>query len=215
MIFDKRGGHSSLTVAYFLRGKLSPGPDLHFPIGDGGEVNLRFVPRGKPEETTLPGCKGGPQIVEKGALVGTLRFRGKGEFTTIDAHRAHVVVARVPPMTCRKPKASKNLLTVGIGAPGAEVPEEFVQLIAGSVPGSPTFDADLFEENGVGVDGQELPDFPDFSASISRHEGGAEVSYAASLTGTPSSFGVPESLDPRRPRRSNRPRRSRARRPSR
>jgi hypothetical protein len=127
--------------------------------------------------------------------VGTFRFRGKGEFTTIDAHRAHVVIGRVPRMTCRKLKTPKNILTVGLPASGNEVPEEFVQLIAGSVPGSPTFDADLFEENGVGVDGQELPDFPDFSASVSRREGGAEVSYAASVTGRPNSFGVPESLD--------------------
>lgn len=196
LIFNKRIGDSFLTVAYFVRGKQSPGPDLHFPVGNKGEVNLRFVPRGQPEETTLPGCKGGPQVVEKGALVGTLRFRGKAEFTTIDGHRAHVVVARVPPMTCRKLRTPKNLLTVGLPASGNEVPEEFVQLIAGSGPGSPTFDADLFEENGVGIDGQELPDFPDFSASISRREGGAQVSYSASLTGRPSSFGVPQSLAP-------------------
>jgi hypothetical protein len=196
LIFDKRVGHSFLTVAYFMRGKLAPGPDLRFPIGNEGEVNLRFVPRGRPEETTLPGCKGGPQITEKGGLVGTVRFRGKGGFTKIDTHRAHVIVFRAPPMTCRKPKTPNNILTVGLPASGNEVPEEFVQLIAGSVPGSPTFDADLFEENGVGIDGQELPDFPDFSASISRREGGAEVSYAASMTGRPSSFGVPESLDP-------------------
>ncbi len=196
LIFNKHVRHGSLIVAYFMRGKLSPGPDLRFPIGDEGEVNMRFVPSGRPEETTLPGCKGGPQVVEGGALIGTLRFRGKGGFTTIDAHRAHVVVARVPPMTCRKPRTSKNILTVGIGAPGSEVPKEFVQLIAGSVPGSPSFDADLFEESGVGVDGQELPEFPDFSASIDDLEGSTEVAYAANVTGRPNSFGVPGSLDP-------------------
>jgi hypothetical protein len=196
LIFNKRFGHSSLTVAYFLGGKLSPGPDLHFPIGNEGEVNLRFVPHGQPEETRLPGCEGGPQITEKGVLVGTVRFRGKGGFTKVDTHRGHVIVFRAPPMTCRKLKTPKNIDVLGLPASGGEVPEGFVRLIAGSRRGSPVFDANLFEENGVGVDGQEFPDFPDFSASISLREGGAEVSYAANASGRPNSFGVPESLDP-------------------
>jgi hypothetical protein len=196
LIFNKGARHGSLTVAYFLRGKMSPGPNLHFPIGNEGEANFRFVPRGQPEETTLPGCKGAPPVVEEGALVGTFRFRGRSGFTTIDAHRAHVVVAWVPPMTCRKVKTPKNVVTVGLPASGGEVPEGFVRLIAGSRPGRPIFDADLFEEKSVGIGGREFPDFPDFSASISRREGGAEVTYAADITGRPSSFGVPESLTP-------------------
>jgi hypothetical protein len=193
LFFRKGVRQGGLSVAYFLREKLPPGPDLHFPIGNAGEVNLRFVPRGRPEETTLPGCKGGPQVIEKGFLVGTVRFRGRGGFTTVDAHRTHVIVFRSPPMTCRKVKAPRNIVTVGLPASGGEVPEGLERLIAGSRPGSPIFGAlRLEEEKGV-IGGGELPDF---SASISRRESGAEVTYAADVSGRPNSFEVPESLDP-------------------
>jgi hypothetical protein len=193
LIFHKAVGHGGLSVAYFLRGKLSPGPDLHFPIGDEGEVNLRFVPHGEPEETMLPGCKGGPQVVEEGALVGTVRFRGRDRFTTVDAHRAQVTVARMPSMTCREVKTPKNVDVLGISATGGEVPEGFVRLIAGSRPGSPIFNANLLrEEKGV-IGADELPGF---SASISRRESDAEIASSVFVAGVPSNFRVPESLDP-------------------
>jgi hypothetical protein len=57
LIFDKRVGHSFLTVAYSVRGKLSPGPDLHFPIGKEGEVNLRFVHAAGPKKPRSPAAR--------------------------------------------------------------------------------------------------------------------------------------------------------------
>jgi hypothetical protein len=193
LIFHKAIPSGGLTVAYFPRRRLPSGADLHFPIGNEGEVNLRFVPRGQPEETTLPNCKGGPQVVEEGALVGTVRFRGRDGFTRIDAHRAHVTVARMPPMTCRKVKTPRNIVTLGIPAAGGEVPEGLARLIVGSRPGRPFFDALLLEEEKGVIGGQELPDF---SASIRRREGDFDVIYSADVSGTPNSFGVPESLGP-------------------
>jgi hypothetical protein len=154
LIFHKRIPRGGLTVAYFPRRRLPSGADLHFPIGNEGEVNLRFVPRGQPEETTLPYCKGGPQVVEEGVLVGTVRFRGRDGFTKIDAHRAHVTVARMPPMTCRKVKTPRNIVTLGIPAAGGEVPEGLARLIVGSRPGSPMFYSALLEEE-KGVIGNE------------------------------------------------------------
>jgi hypothetical protein len=193
LIFHKAVSHGGLSVAYFLRGKLPPGPDLHFPIGNEGEIDLRFVPRGQPEEETPRGCEGGPQVIKKGTLVGTVRFRGRGGFTTVDTHRVHVIVFRAPPMTCRKVKTPKNVDVLGIPASGGEVPENFVRLIAGNRPGSPVFDADLLGEVKGVIGGQE---FPGFSASISHREGGAEMTSSAFIAGVPSSFRVPESLDP-------------------
>ncbi|HEX3363100.1 MAG TPA: hypothetical protein VHS74_19050 [Solirubrobacterales bacterium] len=190
---SKRVPRGTVVVDYSLRRRLPPDPDLHFQIGDEGEVNLRFVHEGKPEETTLPHCKGGPQIAEKGVLVGTLRFRGKTGFTRVEAHRVPVVLGRSAPMTCRRMKTPSNILTVGLPASGGEVPEGWVQLIVGGRPGSPQFGADLLEaEEGV-IGGPELPEF---FASISRREGGSEVISSAFLAGTANSFGVPESLEP-------------------
>jgi hypothetical protein len=192
LIIHKAIGHGGLSVAYFLRGKLSPGPDLHFPIGDEGEVNLHFVPRGRPEETPLPGCKGGPQVIEEGTLVGTVRFRGRDGFTTVDTHRAHVIVARVPSMTCREVETSTNIVGVGLPASGGEVPDGMTRLIAGSRPGNQIFGASLLGEEGVICGGE----FPGFSASISRREGGAEMASSAFVAGVPSNFRIPGSLDP-------------------
>jgi hypothetical protein len=191
LIFSKSISHGGIDRVYSLRKRLPPGPDLHFPIGDEGEVNLRFVPRGKPEETTLPGCKGGPQVVEEGALIGTVRFHGKKGFTAVDAHRTRVTVARVPPMNCRKVKTPNNVFGVGLPASGGEEPDGLVRLIAGIRPGRPVFVADILKEGGI-----EEPELPELSASISGHEGGANVSSSVVVAGIPSSFRDPGSLQP-------------------
>jgi hypothetical protein len=191
--FDKRVRRGWLSFNYFLRRRLPAGPDLRFSIGDDGEVNLRFVPHGQPEETTPPNCKGGAQVVEEGALVGSIRFRGKAGFTKVEAHRVHATVARISPMICRDVKTPSKVMTVGIPASGGEVPEGFVQLLVGSRPGSPQFSADLLEaeEEVIGA-----PELPSFFAAISRSEGNSEVVSSAFLAGRPNSFVVPESLDP-------------------
>ena len=38
------------------------------PSADEGEIDMRFVPRGRPEETTLPGCEGGPGLGTEAVL---------------------------------------------------------------------------------------------------------------------------------------------------
>jgi hypothetical protein len=190
---SKRIPRGTFVVDYSLRRGLPPGPDLHFRIGDEGEMNLRFVPHGQPEETTLPHCKGGPQVAEKGVLVGTVRFRGKGGFTRVEAHRVPVVLGRSAPMICRHIKPSNNIITIGLPAHGGEVPEGWVQLIVGSRPGSPQFGAELLEAEEEAIGGPELPTF---LASISRREGGSRVSSSAFLAGTSNNFRVPESLEP-------------------
>jgi hypothetical protein len=191
--FDKQVRRGEVSFNYFLRRRLPAGPGLHFPIGDDGAVNLRFVPHGQPEETTPPSCKGGAQVVEEGALVGTIRFRGKDGFTKVEAHRVHATVARIAPMLCRDVKTPSTVMTVGIPASGGEVPEGWVQLIVGSRPGSPQFGADLLEaeEEVIGA-----PELPSFFASISRSERDSEVVSSAFLAGRPNSFVVPESLEP-------------------
>jgi hypothetical protein len=190
---SKRIPRGSFVVNYSLHRRLPPGPDLHFRIGDEGEMNLRFVPQGQPEETTPPNCKGGPQVAEKGVLVGTVRFGGKDGFTRVEAHRVPVELGRSAPMICRHIKPSSNVITVGLPAHGGEVPEGWVQLIVGSRPGSPQFGAALLEAEEEAIGGPELPIF---LASISRREGGSGVSSSAFLAGTSNNFRIPDSLEP-------------------
>jgi hypothetical protein len=189
--FERTTGHGDAQfVDYRVRRRMPPGPDLHFRLGAKGEFDLRFVPR-KTKEEEYPRCKGGPEIVERGRFVGTIRFRGRRGFTEVDAHKTNGIVSRTPPQTCRRHKAA-GVETLGISEGEASaVPEGTLELIAGTGGSGPHFNAFRFDKPGF-----PEPLFQSFDASIYRREPGLTVTSLATVHGTAGDFVSPEPSEP-------------------
>lgn len=202
-VFDRRadvsfskiahqGGLQSLT--YSLRRRIAPGPDIHFRLGLHGKVDLRFVP-GKREARRLPGCTGGPSITESGYFVGTIHIRGQHGLGAIDVHRTAGVVAKEPPLVCRRVKPKNGSVTVGVTAYGGgrpSVPEGALELIAGAPSNHIRFEALRVEEpEAIGA-----KPFLTFNASIVRRQGDVTMVSSADASGLGHGFVSPERDEP-------------------
>jgi hypothetical protein len=165
-----------LLTTYSLHHRLPAGPDLHFRLGKEGDVDLHFV-RDHTVEHAYPECQGGPEISEVGHFVGTLRLRGRGGFTRVEAHRVRGSVTRVRPRTCHRRKSSGSsfgLVSVSASKGVPPVPKGALELIAGTPDGHLHLEALRFEEARSA--GSE---FETFDAWIENREGGAIVTSSA------------------------------------
>lgn len=174
---EKQVGHQGmLLVTYAPRRRLPTGPDIRFRLGREGDVDLRFVPD-QVAEHEYSNCTGGPEIVERGHFVGTIRFRGREDFARAEAHRVDGLVTRTPPHRCRREKSRNgvNAITVGIGTGTPGVPKGALELIAGTADRKLQFTGYRSEER------LPLPPTETFLASIEQVESG--------FTATSSAFG--------------------------
>jgi hypothetical protein len=170
------GHHGVLVTTYSLRHRLPVGPNLHFRLGNEGEVDLRFV-LDHTVEHAYPECEGGPEIDEVGHFVGTLRLRGRGGFTQVDTHRVRGSVTRVHPRTCHRQKSSGSsfgLIAVSASKGVPPVPKGALELIAGTPDGHLHLEALRFEEPASA--GSE---FATVEAWVEHREGGTIVTSSA------------------------------------
>jgi hypothetical protein len=190
---DKRVGHQGLiSVDYRLHRRLPVGPDIRFRLGKEGDVDLRFVPD-RVVEHGDPNCTGGPEISERGHFVGTIRFRGRRDFTHIVAHRVDGLVTRTPPHRCRREKSTNGQsfsfgASTGTGTPS--VPKGALELIAGTADGKLQFTGYRFEERAP------LPPTETFLAWIERVEPGFTATSSAFGGISQGSFVSPEPKEP-------------------
>jgi hypothetical protein len=172
------GHHGLLSTVYALRHRLPVGPDLRFRLGGEGRVDLRFV-RDHTVEHEYPECTGGPEISEVGHFVGTIRLRGRQGFTRVESHRAPGSVTHVSPRTCHRDKSSAGFGFVAVS--GKErtprVPEDTLELIAGTADGRLHVIAYRFEDTGLAEAEIEA-----FQAWIRHRE--ADLSVTSSAIGT-------------------------------
>jgi hypothetical protein len=145
---EKRVGHERFaSVSFLLRRRLPAGPDVRFRLGKEGDVDLRFVPD-QVAEHPYPNCTGVPEVTERGHFVGTVRFRGRDDFTSVDAHRVHGFVTRTPPHRCRRERFQNGVFTfgVGVGTGTPSVPKGALELIAGTADRKLQFTGYRFED---------------------------------------------------------------------
>jgi hypothetical protein len=187
----KRVGHQGLISTYYvLRRRLPAGPDIRFQLGKEGDVDLHFVPD-RVVEHGYPNCTGGPEITEHGHFVGTIRFRGRRDFTRVVAHRVGGLVTRTPPHRCRREKSTNgSSFSVGVGIGTQSVPKGALELIAGTADGKLKFTGYRFEERSP------LPPTESFLASIERMRPGFTATSSAFDGGSESSFVSPEPGSP-------------------
>jgi hypothetical protein len=189
---EKRVGHEGFASAsYLLRRRLPAGPDLRFQLGREADVDLRFVPD-RVVEHAYPNCTGGPEITERGHFVGTVRFRGRDDFTSVDAHRVHGFVTRTPPHRCRRERSRNGVETfgVGVGTGTPTVPKGALELIAGTADGKLQFSGYRFEDT------DRLPPTETFLASIERVRPGFTATSSAFGGRSQGSFVSPEPKEP-------------------
>jgi hypothetical protein len=187
----KRVGHEGLISTYYLlHRRLPAGPDIRFHLGKEADVDLRFVPD-RVVEHEYPNCTGGAEVSERGHFVGTIRFRGRRDFTRVDAHRVDGSVTRTPPHRCRREKSSNvQSFGVGVGTATPSVPKGALELIAGTPDRRLNFVGYRFEESGL--PGVEDDEFDSFAAWIARKEPTYSVTSSAFDGGSQGSFVSPE-----------------------
>jgi hypothetical protein len=188
---DKRVGHQGLISVYYrLHRRLPAGPDIRFQLGKEGDVDLHFVP-GRVVEQEYPNCTGGPEVIEHGHFVGTIRFRGRHDFTRVVAHRVDGLVTRTPPHRCHREKSPNgNSFGVGIGTGTPSVPKGALEMIAGTADGKLQFTGYRFEET------PPLPPTETFLAWIERARPGFTATSSAFDGGSPGGFVSPEPSSP-------------------
>jgi hypothetical protein len=175
---DKKIGRNGLLSAvYLLHRRLPAGPDIHFSLGKEGFVDLRFV-SDRTHEMEYPNCTGGPEVIEKGHFVGAIRFRGRRDFTHVEAHRAKGTVVRTPPLRCRREKAPSGVTSVSVGTGTPGVPPDTLEMVAGTADRKLDFSGYRFEAGPATV-----PPTESFTASISRREPGLTASFFAFVFG--------------------------------
>jgi hypothetical protein len=184
---DKRVGHQGLISAYYaLHRRLPAGPDIRFHLGKEGDVDMRFV-SDRVVEHAYRNCTGGADIVERGHFVGTIRFRGRRNFTRLVAHRVDGLVTRIPPHRCRREKSTNgSSFGVGIGTGTPSVPKGALELVAGTADGRLQFTGYRFEGR------PPLPPTERFLASIDRDEPGFTATSSAFDGGSQGAFVSPE-----------------------
>lgn len=93
----ERARHAGVAVTYVTRARESRGR-LQANFGPLGSVSMRFEPSRRAAGRGGASCSGGARLlVARGALVGSLRFRGEGGFVAVDARRAKGSVTRLAP----------------------------------------------------------------------------------------------------------------------
>jgi hypothetical protein len=192
---DKRVGHQGLTSVYYaLHRRLPAGPDIRFRLGKEGDVDLRFV-ADRVVERGYPNCTGGPEVSERGHFVGTIRFRGRRDFTRVDAHRVGGSVTRTPPYRCRREEStSEQSFSVGIGTGAASVPKGTLELIAGTPDRKVNFIGYRFEESSLpGVEDRKSGSFVAFAE---RKKPGYSVTSSAFVAGPKDRFVSPDHEKP-------------------
>jgi streptogramin lyase len=98
---EKNGSYAS----YSVKGKARNGKiDAVYP--GLGQVSVHFVPANVMTLPPHPGCRGPSGAVERGAFVGTIRFRGEQDFTSVDTGRAHGTIVKHFRQLCRVVKAA-------------------------------------------------------------------------------------------------------------
>jgi hypothetical protein len=190
--FYRSTGHGGdQFVGYAIRRRISRGPGLHFRLGSEAAFDLRFVPR-KTKAEEYSSCEGGPEVVERGRFVGTIRFSGRGGFTRADAHHVNGTVTRTPPQTCRRERSPAGVDSVGISTGGTSpLPKGALELIAGTTDRRLHFDAFRFDKPGF-----PEPLFQNFDASIYRSTPGFSMSSVATVAGAAHDFLGPEPGEP-------------------
>jgi hypothetical protein len=188
---DKRVGHQGVTSAsYVLRRRLPPGSDIRFRLAREGDVDLKFVPN-RVVKHRYPNCTGGPEISERGHFLGTIRFRGRRDFTRVDAHRVDGLVTRTPPHRCRREKSSNGQsFSFGVETGTPSVPKGALELIAGTSDGKLHFTGYRFEERAP------LPPTETFLAWIEQVEPGFIATGSAFSGGSQGTFVSPEPVKP-------------------
>jgi hypothetical protein len=189
---EKRVGHQGLTSVYYApHRRLPAGADIRFRLGKEGDIDLRFVP-GRVVKHEYPNCTGGPEVSERGHFVGTIRFRGRRDFTAVDAHRVDGLVTRTPPLRCRREKSDGGSFSIGIkaGTGTPSVPKRALELITGTADGKLRFTGYRFEEQSP------LPPTETFLASIERVEPGFTTTSSALSYGPKGGLVSPEPGSP-------------------
>ncbi len=147
-------------------------------LGPYGRISLRFQPSGPAKEDKLfPGCHGRPDTSQRGVFVGTIRFRGDGGFTEVDAERAKGKIGTAGSYSCkggghlpRPPHHAKKVEEVSLKATTPHHTLDFsaaIQPQRDSFPGIPAVE---------------------YSASSNQFCGRVAVSRSVSVGGEASSF---------------------------
>ncbi len=107
-LYAFQGGKSFFAAtSYTVRGKVSP-QRIDARFGKFGRVAVRLkterMRKGKLEEQ----CIGKPETIRYGVFVGTIRFRGEGGYTSVDAQRATGQMSSGTKVKCVFPNLRPN-----------------------------------------------------------------------------------------------------------
>lgn len=113
LVATKGNRKKSLFASYTVparKAKTTP-EHLRARFGRFGKVDVRFVAKGKPRKRLPRGCKGKPDIVQRGVWKGLLRFKGQGGFTKVKVRSTRGSVTRYGAYMCdEKGKPGDNRL---------------------------------------------------------------------------------------------------------
>jgi hypothetical protein len=93
--------HGSSSASYTASGVVSS-EKIETRLGGLGHISLQFHADGRPKKVApVRGCRGEKGIVESGAWVGTVDFRGEQGYTTVHATRGGGEFSKTPRWTCK------------------------------------------------------------------------------------------------------------------
>ncbi len=97
-----------LSASYLSEGRRE-GDRMRARFGSRGRVAVEFKPTGKASRRHPPRrCEGKPRVTQPGVFAGTIRFRGEGGYTNVDATRVKGHVHVTPRWRCKRGKASRS-----------------------------------------------------------------------------------------------------------
>ncbi len=96
----RRGGAAS-----YSRSGTATAKRMSVDLGRFGRVKVRFRPQRTVKRAPPRHCRGPKEKVVKGVFKGTIRFKGEGGYTRVNARRAHGAVNYPADWRCHFPKA--------------------------------------------------------------------------------------------------------------
>jgi hypothetical protein len=109
VIYVARGRHSNAITAYVAKGTVTPGR-IAASFGKFGKVSMRFRPAThRPSAKSHRVCRGaGPFEGRPGTFVGEFKFRGEGDYLSVQARRAKGQVGGLS-LRCRSSRTDRRV----------------------------------------------------------------------------------------------------------
>ena len=91
-------------ATYLNRSPRQKGDGIKAKFPGVGRISVRFQPQGPPQHQPpfFSRCEGGETTKQRGVFVGTIRFRGEREYTSVEATKASGEVTKSKKEVCRR-----------------------------------------------------------------------------------------------------------------